>query len=238
MFPNLAYYNFSPVQLPKVNQTARVTQAKEILGGRYTASAAQKFSNDGSLNYRIYEKIRDSLPRKYKGDAEAIAEVLIRECEAQALDPIFVLAVIATESQFNPQAVGTAGEIGLMQILPDTAKWMSEMYDLSWHGRNTLFDPIENVRYGITYFAHLRFEFDGQARKYITAYNMGTTNVRKLYRKFEKNKKSKKTMALNNHYLRRGYAARVLNNYQKIYKDLDAQKRKRAELPSQSFARQ
>ncbi|MNT67016.1 Transglycosylase SLT domain protein [compost metagenome] len=125
-----------------------------------------------------------------------------------------------------------------MQILPDTAKWMSEIYDLPWHGRNTLFDPVANIRYGITYFSHLRFEFDGEARKYITAYNMGTANVRKLERRQLAKKKNKKQMALNNHYLRRGYASKVLGNYQKIYKQLAAEKRKRAELPSQSFARQ
>jgi soluble lytic murein transglycosylase len=215
--PGLAFYDFSSVQLPNVDDKARLGQAREILGVKFNSSVAQKFKNDAGFSYRIHEKVQNSLPPKWQGEADRMTEFLITESEAQGLDPIFILAVIQTESSFNPETVGSAGEIGLMQILPATAEWISETYDLPLESKKMLFDPVTNLRFGITYFSHLRTEFDGSPRSYITAYNMGSSNVRK----FEKRKKK---MALNNHYLRRGYAARVLANYNKIYREIDKKK--------------
>ncbi|MFS4460180.1 lytic transglycosylase domain-containing protein [Bdellovibrio sp. HCB2-146] len=220
LFPSAVYYNFSSVTLSKVDENRSLAQAREVLGKRFSANLARKMQGDADLNYRILEKIRDALPWQWKDSAEQLTEVLIVESKKAKLDPIFIMAVIQTESSFNPETVGAAGEIGLMQILPGTGEWMSQIYGLPWKGKWTLFDPVTNVRFGITYFAHLREEFDGRSGHYINAYNMGTGNVRKI-------EKRRKKLAINNHYLKRGYSQRVTSNYSKIYADIYEQKKNR-----------
>jgi len=92
-------------------------------------------------------------------------------------DPVFLLSVIQSESRFNPEAKGLHGEIGLMQILPPTGKWMAEKSGQKWKGPKTLQDNVANIRLGAAYFAFLRDRFDMHARLYIAAYNMGQHGV-------------------------------------------------------------
>jgi soluble lytic murein transglycosylase len=116
------------------------------------------------------------------------------------MDPLFLLAVIATESQFNLKAHGLHGEIGLMQILPKTAHWLATRAGLP---RNfDLHDPAVNIRVGAAYFARLRKKFNGIGTRYVAAYNMGTSNVRRL-------------LALRAEP--RIYPDKVLVNYRKLY---------------------
>jgi len=126
-----------------------------------------------------------------------------------------VLAVIQTESQFNAYAKGTAGEIGLMQIKPSTAQWIAKKYNLPWGGASTLYDPIVNIKMGITYFAHLRSEFESRAHHYIPAYNMGPKNLRRTARELA-------NVRDDHELLNRDYAGRVMKNYNIIYQQLVA----------------
>lgn len=71
-----------------------------------------------------------------------------REAEAQGLPPEVAEAVATVESGFDPKAVGGVGEIGLMQILPSTARMLGFADPLP-----RLFDPETNARYGVRYLA-------------------------------------------------------------------------------------
>ncbi len=75
--------------------------------------------------------------------------VMVRtEAVAQGMPPELADAVARVESGYRPQAIGDVGEIGLMQILPSTARM------LGFRGSNTeLADPATNIRYGVTYLA-------------------------------------------------------------------------------------
>jgi soluble lytic murein transglycosylase-like protein len=63
-------------------------------------------------------------------------------------DHCFALAQVEVESQFSPDAVGTAGEIGLFQILPSTARALG-------HRRTDLFDPHVNTRVALSYLSDI-----------------------------------------------------------------------------------
>jgi soluble lytic murein transglycosylase len=97
------------------------------------------------------------------------------------LDPALVAAVIYKESRFKADARSSAGAVGLMQLLPDTAR------GIAIHTGGTQFDPETdllnpdlNVRYGCWYLRHLMDKYD-QYRNgrnlALAAYNAGQANV-------------------------------------------------------------
>lgn len=166
-----------------VHEASRISHAKELLGGSYKGSGAQKLEGQEDLNQLILGKVEAHLPPKFKAQARTVTRTVITESAKYGLDPVFILAIIKTESKFNPLAVGRHGEVGLMQIKPDTAKWIAHKYNLPWNGEQTLNSPCANIKIGLAYMNYLRGKFDKKALKYISAYNMGPTNVRRLLAK-------------------------------------------------------
>jgi soluble lytic murein transglycosylase-like protein len=77
-------------------------------------------------------------------------------------------AVITVESNYKPYSLGRAGEVGLMQIKPATAKLMG--YDGSTTG---LFDPETNIKFGMKYLGKARKLGDGTTCGTILKYNAG-----------------------------------------------------------------
>jgi len=215
LFQNMTLVEFSSLNLPSVDEDSRQDQARELLGVYYKGSLAQRFEGEQALNYLVYKKIEASLDEKWKNRIPEITEVLITESRKQELDPIFVLAVIQTESNFNTEARGNAGEIGLMQILPQTAEWIAKKNKMPWRGSKSLFDPVTNIKIGITYFAHLREEFSSRAYHYLPAYNMGPKNMRRVSRTIG-------SITSDGKVIKRDYAMRVMKNYTSIYEQMVA----------------
>ncbi len=86
------------------------------------------------------------------------------------VDPKLVHAVIQTESAYNSTAISSAGAVGLMQLMPDTAKRFG-VYD-----RN---DPDQNVDGGTRYLKHLIGLFEPNLDLAVAAYNAGENAVMK-----------------------------------------------------------
>ena len=106
-------------------------------------------------------------PRKYK--------IIVEKYSAfYGVDENLVYAVIKTESSFDVKAVSEKGAVGLMQIIPPTAEYISE----KWFGGEEydLFDPETNVKYGVKYLSCLIEKFNG-VREGLAAYNAGEGNV-------------------------------------------------------------
>lgn len=155
----------------------RLEHSQELFGKYYEKSSVRFGESVPKINSEIYHWVRERLPSKYKHDYQQIAQTIIDESLKHEFDPVFLLSIIQTESRFNPKARGTSGEIGLMQILPPTAEWISGRAKLRWNGKRTLQDPVANIRIGAAYLAYLRDHFNMHARLYIAAYNMGQGNV-------------------------------------------------------------
>jgi len=92
------------------------------------------------------------------------------------LDPALVAAVIYQESKFKANARSKSGAIGLMQLLPDTAKGIALHTGGAQFVVADLYNPEINVRYGAWYLHHLMQKY-GDERTALAAYNAGQDNV-------------------------------------------------------------
>jgi peptidoglycan lytic transglycosylase len=92
------------------------------------------------------------------------------------LDPALLAAMIYQESKFKADARSSSGAIGLMQLLPSTAKGIALHTGGSRFEVDDLFDPEINVRYGAWYLRHLLQKY-GDERTALAAYNAGQDNV-------------------------------------------------------------
>ena len=96
-----------------------------------------------------------------------------KQAERFGIDPELYVRLIERESGFDPNAKGAAGEIGLAQIMPDTALKPG-------YGTDPILDrsdPIENLRFGAQHLANLIQHYDGDVTLALQAYNGGGGNV-------------------------------------------------------------
>jgi len=113
-----------------------------------------------------------------------VAIAIVREAEANGLDPLLVVAVIRTESAFNAYAVSGVGAMGLMQMMPTTGSFLATQRGTTLRHRQTLFDAELNIELGTAYLAALLREF-GTVEAALLAYNGGPGYARRVLRNGE-----------------------------------------------------
>lgn len=102
---------------------------------------------------------------------------LIREySEKHKVDPELVIAIIKTESAWNPNAVSDKGAVGLGQLMPDTAS----RFGLDPSDRN---NPAKNLEASVKYLAELTKMFEGDQQKIAAAYHSGEGTVQGIMKK-------------------------------------------------------
>lgn len=99
------------------------------------------------------------------------------ESKENNLEESFVFAVIICESDFQPDAVSSAGAMGLMQIMPDTFAWLKTKTgeDIP---EEKLFEPEISIKYGCLLYSMFIEQF-GTEREAVAAYHAGPNNVKK-----------------------------------------------------------
>ena len=104
-------------------------------------------------------------------------ELIEKYATEYEIDPLLVAAMINVESKFSADAVSPQGASGLMQLMPETAKWVAFKMDIPYE-HNRLFEPKYNLMLGTWYIAELRREFNNNLVSVLAAYNGGRGNVK------------------------------------------------------------
>ena len=139
---------------PKPDLTAARTAAKEALSPEAAAPAGGSDEHAGS------SRVSDT----------RISEMITATAERHELDEGILRAVIKAESNFNPKAVSYKGAMGLMQLMPGTAR------DL---GVRNAFDPLQNLDGGARYLKSLLSLYEGDLLRSLAAYNAGPGAVQR-----------------------------------------------------------
>ena len=107
-------------------------------------------------------------PSRALKDRSTYLPVIADEAAANGVPPVLVDAVVRIESRYDPTAVGSIGEIGLMQVRPKTAAL------LGFQGTSAeLAEPRTNLRYGVGYLAKAWRLADGDLCRALMKYRAG-----------------------------------------------------------------
>ena len=102
--------------------------------------------------------------------ARLYAADINRYAKLYGVSRLLVKAIISVESCFDNRAISRAGAKGLMQLMPDTARYL---------GVSNVFDQQQNIRGGVRYFSEMQKRFNYDNLLALAAYNAGPTAVDK-----------------------------------------------------------
>lgn len=178
--------NVLPETLPSIdrNQLARLTriiqkQMNEALLHAFEDSESNP-SYQGHMGLRGLEHLmntaisgaknsRNAAPESGAAPSKMDIEEIIQKASAKYnVDPDLTRAVVRAESDFNPDCTSSKGAMGLMQLMPPTAREL---------GVKNPYDPGENVNAGTRYLKQLLDRYDGDVNTALSAYNWGMGNV-------------------------------------------------------------
>lgn len=111
--------------------------------------------------------VRAVFPLKYYSEISTA-------CKNTGIPPRLVLAIIKTESSFDNEKVSPKGAIGLMQIMPSTASYVSSLFFAN--EEINLCDAKQNISVGVSYLIYLFDKFEDK-KTVLSAYNAGEGRV-------------------------------------------------------------
>ncbi len=152
----------------------RSLDKKEIL---VAAKLAQQWQWDEIAIFTIAKA-------KYWDDIEvrfpiSYADKILENSAQNNLNPVILYGLIRRESAFNEKAHSPTGARGLMQIMPRTGRDIARHLNERWHGSNSLYNPVTNLKYGSYYYQKLLDRFDGHYAIALAAYNAGPERVKR-----------------------------------------------------------
>jgi soluble lytic murein transglycosylase-like protein len=150
---------------------------------------------------QIFKAIDDFQIGFNDDEVRKLTNVIYSESHKYRYDPMFILAIILTESSFKRGQESSIGAKGLMQVVPFVGKDVAERTGTEWAGSNTLFEPETNIKLGTFHFFEQVLKFK-DIKKALLSYNLGETRLRGMLKK--------------NEPLPKVYLNKVLENYRML----------------------
>ena len=178
-----------PVQVGMANEVRN--KSKRVVPIKKVSVQKQKPLKQGIpiVENKIHTKIK-SVITDYKtglndNEKDQISKFILKQSKKYGYDPLFLTALIITESSFNHRAKSKVGALGLMQIRLRTGKALATEANMKWRGKHTLYHPENNIALGSYYLSKLIKRF-GDMKTALEAYNHGPTRTARYLRRGKK----------------------------------------------------
>ena len=192
----------SPKTVQKVRNSAAIRRALEFHargqiadGRREWYNVSRLFSRDemvaqARLAYEMgwyFPAIRTISQAQYWDDLDvrfpmAHRDVLVREARNRDIHSSWVFAITRQESAFMPDAKSGVGAMGLMQLMPATAKETARRFGIPLSSPKLAYRPEINIQLGAAYLSQIYGQFNGNRVLASAAYNAGPGRVRQWLR--------------------------------------------------------
>ncbi|MCO6430914.1 MAG: lytic transglycosylase domain-containing protein [Deltaproteobacteria bacterium] len=110
-------------------------------------------------------------------NADQLSRLIVNASMTENIDPLILASIIKHESTFKGEVFSNKGAAGLMQIMPSTARYISQKLGPELKSERELLKPDLNIRMGIRYLHYLKERFNGDTTLALIAYNWGPTNL-------------------------------------------------------------
>lgn len=201
--------NSAPLPLNN-NYLQRLIAAVKGQMNDYLFRELSKFDEDSDLpgfncewiNFHGTESLEVSFVSKIEHDPQKgkkiksppeINDIIEHASKIYEVDPELITSVIQAESDFDVNATSSKGAMGLMQLMPETAREL---------GVKNCYHPVENIMAGTRYLKSLLNRYDGNVELTLAAYNWGMGNVERHPDRLPK--ETRTYIARVNGYLRKG----------------------------------
>lgn len=175
-------------------------------------------------SHQFLSVLESAIPRSLRKNFKKYAPHALEMAQKYKVDPFWVLSIMWTESHFKHSSVSHVGAHGLMQIMPDTGKWLAykmtseKVSDIFLEDSGELkelfgkdsWDPYTNIEVGVYYLKYLKRKFRGNTIYATVAYNMGPGWVWKRIRR-------KGPIGVKNLYLNK--VRRAYHRLSSVYRD-------------------
>jgi soluble lytic murein transglycosylase-like protein len=166
---------------------ARYQRVLDNVEGLQTLSAVQKnkISELDAANthlesvIRLREILAENRIYLSRSNVESMASRVEQVSRKYGVQSDMIYAVIRAESSFDPMALSDRGAMGLMQLLPSTAKEVAARLNIRWTDERMLWDPMTNLEMGTFYLSTLLTRFDN-VEVALAAYNQGPNRIAAL----------------------------------------------------------
>jgi soluble lytic murein transglycosylase len=167
--------------LQAINEQSRELNALRAEANPYLAAlaSAEAEAEAARLELAVLNVLDNYRLRVSSAVRHEIATTILDAAQRYDLAPELLLAVIFTESSFDPHAESEVGALGLMQLMPATATQLAHELELEWKGRELLTDPEINILMGSFYLRKLLHRYD-DLNVALAAYNVGPTRLRTI----------------------------------------------------------